>query len=197
MSTLSPVGRYGGGRSRGRRLRTALVLLVALCALVAAGWFGWALANRGDNTATPGASTSVSASTSSCTPPSPSPTTTRPPKPLPKPKTITVNVYNSTTRSGLARKTADLMHDRGFIIGNVTNDHAPKPVVGIAEVRYGPKGAASAHVVAAQVVGAKLVEDKRTSVDVDLAVGAKYKKLATPAQVAAALSPSAKPTRSC
>ena len=196
MSTLSPVGRYGGGR-RGRRLRTALVLLVGLGAIVAAGWVGWTMANRGDDTAAPGSSTSVSPSTSSCTTPSPSPTTTRSPRPLPKPKTITVNVYNSTTRSGLARKTADLLHDRGFVIGNVTNDHAPKPVVGIAEVRYGPHGAAAARVVLAQVVGAKLVLDKRTSTDVDLAVGAKYKKLATPAEVKAALSPSAKPTPSC
>jgi hypothetical protein len=174
------------------------VLLVGLAALVAAGWFGWAMANRGDETATGNPSASVSASTSSCTPPvSPSPRTTKSPKPPPQPKTITVNVYNSTTRSGLARKTADLLHDRGFIIGNVTNDHAPKPVVGVAEVRYGPKGVAAAHVVAAQVVGVVLVEDKRTSTDVDLAVGAKYKKLATPAQVKAALSPSAKPTKSC
>ena len=198
MSTLSPVGRYGGGRSGRRRLRTALVLLVGLGALVAAGWFGWALANRTDDSSSASPSTSVTTSASSCTPaPSPTPTTTRSPKPPPKPKVITVNVYNSTTRSGLARKTADQLHDRGFIIGNVTNDHAPKPVVGVAEVRYGPRGLAAAHVVAAQVVGAKLVEDKRTSPDVDLAVGAKYKKLATAAQVKAALSPSAKPTASC
>lgn len=197
MSTLSPVGRYGGGRGNRHRLRTALVLLVGLAALVAAGWFGWAMANRGDDTTATGPSTSTSTSASSCAPAAPSPTSTRKPKPPPKPKTITVNVYNSTTRSGLARKTADLLHDRGFMIGNVTNDHAPKPVVGIAEVRYGPKGVPAAHVVAAQVMGAKLVEDKRTSADVDLAVGAKYKKLATPAQVKAAMSPSAKPTTSC
>jgi len=156
------------------------------------------MANRSDDTAATSPSTSVSASASTCTPPSSaSPTTTRKPKPPPKATAITVNVYNSTTRSGLARKTADLLHERGFMIGNVTNDHAPKPVIGIAEVRYGPKGVPAAHVVAAQVVGAKLVEDKRTSADVDLAVGAKYKKLATPAQVKAAMSPSAKPTRSC
>ena len=165
---------------------------------MAAGWFGWAMANRGDDSVRRRARPRRSASRPArARRPPPTPSTTRSPKPAPKPKTITVNVYNSTTRSGLARKTADLLHDRGFIIGNVTNDHAPKPVVGIAEVRYGPKGVAAAHVVAAQVVGAKLVEDKRTSADVDLAVGAKYKKLATPAQVKAALSPSAKPTKSC
>jgi hypothetical protein len=197
MSTLSPVGRYGGGRGNRHRLRTALVLLVGLAALVAAGWFGYKLANRSDDTTATGPSTSTSTSASSCSPAAPSPTSTRKPKPPPKPKAITVNVYNSTTRSGLARKTADLLHDRGFMIGNVPNDHAPKPVVGIAEVRYGPKGVPAAHVVAAQVVGAKLVEDKRTSADVDLAVGAKYKKLATPAQVKAAMSPSARPTTSC
>ena len=40
MSTLSPVGRYGRRAAAGATLRTALVLLVGLGALVAAG-FGW------------------------------------------------------------------------------------------------------------------------------------------------------------
>lgn len=40
---------------------------------------------------------------------------------LPKPSAITVNVYNATTRSGLARKTADALEKRGFTIGEVAN----------------------------------------------------------------------------
>ena len=207
MSTLSPVGRSGGNRRWGN-IRTALVLLVGLGALVAAGFIGFSLAKRGNTTSgTPTPSTSVSTSTSqSCTPrvaaatgPSgtSSPLSSKSPGALPKPKTITVNVYNSTSTGGLARKTANAMSARGFTIGTVGNDSAPKPVLGVAEVRYGPKGQQQATVVAAQVSGAKLVLDKRKTTDVDLAVGAKFKHLATPAQAKAALSPSAKPTPSC
>ena len=208
MSTLSPVGRSGGGP--GRHLRTALVLLVGLAALVAAGFVGWTLAGRDNTTGASGPSPSVSTS-ASCTPSArPSPTATRThasssrsvkahpsSTALPKPKTITVNVYNSTSRSGLAHTTATQLAARGFTIGSIGNDSAPQPVMGVAEVRYGPHGVAQARVVAAQVPGAKLVEDHRRTADVDLAVGAKYKHLATPAQVKAALSPAAKPSPSC
>jgi cytoskeletal protein RodZ len=187
-----------------------LVLLVGLAALIAAGFIGWSLAGRSDATAnSPTASTSVSTSTSaSCTPlrasssaTGPSGSTTalasRSASALPKPKTITVNVYNSTSTGGLARKTANALSSRGFTIGTVGNDSAPKPVLGVAEVRYGPKGQQQAIVVAANVHGAKLVLDKRKTTDVDVAVGAKFKHLATSAQVKAALSPSATATPSC
>ncbi|MGK5499905.1 LytR C-terminal domain-containing protein [Streptomyces sp. URMC 125] len=43
------------------------------------------------------------------------------PRALPKPSAITVNVYNATTRGGLARKTADALEKRGFRIGEVAN----------------------------------------------------------------------------
>ncbi|MFP8883244.1 LytR C-terminal domain-containing protein [Streptomyces mangrovi] len=43
------------------------------------------------------------------------------PAALPKPSAITVNVYNATTRGGLARKTADALEKRGFTIGEVAN----------------------------------------------------------------------------
>jgi hypothetical protein len=224
MSTLQPLKPYGGGRVW-RRVRTTLVLLVGIAALVAAGWEGRALVTGSNKPSTPGPSTSVSGTPSpSCTPsPTPSPTPTPTPTvtssksskkhssaghathspsasasstALPKPKTITLNVYNSTSRNGLARKTANLLAARGFTIGNVSNDPSPKAVKGFAEVRYGPKGALAARVVAAEVKGAVLVEDKRTSADVDLAVGAAYKHLASPAEVRAALSPSASPTPS-
>lgn len=208
MSTLSPVGRSGGSR-RWRHIRTALVMLVGVGALVAAGFIGWSLAGRNNtSTGTPTPSTSLSTSTSpSCTPlasasgatPSKtaSPLSSKSPGALPKPKTITVNVYNSTSTGGLARKTANALSARGFTIGTVGNDSAPKPVLGVAEVRYGPKGAQQAIVVAANVHGAKLVLDKRRTTDVDLAVGAQFKRLATSAQVKAALSPSALATPSC
>lgn len=40
---------------------------------------------------------------------------------LPEPEAITVNVYNATTRQGLAQQTADALAARGFTIGEVAN----------------------------------------------------------------------------
>ncbi|MCZ9338178.1 LytR C-terminal domain-containing protein, partial [Streptomyces sp. TRM76130] len=39
----------------------------------------------------------------------------------PEPGAVTVNVLNATTRSGLAKKTADELKKRGFRIGDVGN----------------------------------------------------------------------------
>jgi LytR cell envelope-related transcriptional attenuator len=116
---------------------------------------------------------------------------------LPKPKAITLNVYNSTNRNGLARKTANQLASRGFTIGSVKNDPTTRAVKIPAEVRYGPKGALAARVVVAEVIGARLVKDKRTSTDVDIALGAAFQHLASAAQVKAALSPKPSPSSSC
>jgi hypothetical protein len=215
MSTLSPLGRYGG-RGR-RRLRTGLVLLFAVGALVVAGVIGWSAMHQSDKTAGPGPST-ASTPNNSCSPSATSSSsksgsrtsTSKSAKPhssrsaspttaskLPKPKSITLNVYNSTTRNGLARKTANLLANRGFTIGSVKNDPSTTAVKGPAEVRYGAKGVLAARVVAAEVRGATLVEDKRSSADVDIALGAAFQHLASPAQVKAALSPKASPSSSC
>ncbi|WP_369267698.1 LytR C-terminal domain-containing protein [Streptomyces harbinensis] len=50
---------------------------------------------------------------------------------LPEPRTITVNVYNATTRTGLAQQTADALAERGFVIGTV--DNAPEELDGKVE----------------------------------------------------------------
>lgn len=50
---------------------------------------------------------------------------------LPEPDAVTVNVYNATTRTGLAQETADVLADRGFTIGAVTN--APEELDGRVE----------------------------------------------------------------
>ncbi|MDT0267207.1 LytR C-terminal domain-containing protein [Streptomyces sp. DSM 44915] len=47
---------------------------------------------------------------------------------LPEPTAVTVNVYNATTRTGLAQDTADALAERGFTIGAVSN--APEELDG-------------------------------------------------------------------
>ncbi len=175
MTTLSPssYGRRSGG---GGFLPVLVALVVGLLIGAAGGW--WVGHSSGT-------SSSASPTASVSCPPLASLTVVA----LPAAKTITVNVYNATTRGGLARTTADLLLQRGFLIGAIANDPKNAAVAGSAEVRYGPKGALNAKVVAAQVQGAALVNDGRTTATVDFVVGQAFTALATPAQVAANLKP--------
>ncbi len=185
MSTLTP---SGGRKRRGGQALT--VILIGLLVLAAGGYLGWRLMNRDDTTASPGPTNS------SCPSPgaSPSGSPGASAKPLPKPSTITVDVLNSTDRQGLAKTTAGQLEARGFRIGAIDNDPLGKKIAGTAQVRYGPKGKRNATVVAAQVTGSTLVNDKRTSKVVSLALGEAYTGLATPEEAAAALTPSPSPT---
>jgi hypothetical protein len=173
MTTLSPTG---GARRRGGLLPFALVAVVALAVGLTAGW--WFSGGPGGDTAQPTTTPTLSCPPSGVTP-----------APLPAPKAITVNVYNATDRAGLARTTATDLAKRGFRVGRVANDPKDAAVAVSAEVRHGPKGAAQAKVVAAQVRGATLVADTRADATVDLALGAAFVGLATPAEAAAALAP--------
>jgi len=107
-----------------------------------------------------------------------------------------VNVYNATTRVGLARDTAAAMTARGFHVLAVANDPLGETVASPAVVRYGPAGLAQAHVVAAYVAGgATLQPDTRTSTSVDLVLGQAWTAVASPAQAAATLAgPHTQPT---
>ncbi|MGN6612096.1 MAG: LytR C-terminal domain-containing protein [Angustibacter sp.] len=107
-----------------------------------------------------------------------------PPCPTSKPTTaaltpdkVKVNVYNGTTRNGLAAKVATALDLRTFQVGTVANDPKHAKVPGVAEIRYGAKGTAAAKLVAAQLSSAKLVKDARRTPVVDLVLGAKYQGL--------------------
>jgi ABC-type uncharacterized transport system permease subunit len=175
MTTLSPSS-YGR-RSGGGGVLPLLVALVVGLLVGAAGGF-WVGQHRGT------ASAAAASASVSCPPVTPASAVA-----LPAAKTITVNVYNATTRAGLARSTSVLLVQRGFQIKSVANDPKNASVAGSAEVRYGPKGALAAKVVAAQVMGAALVPDQRADATVDFVLGQGFTALATPAQVAANLKP--------
>jgi hypothetical protein len=105
-----------------------------------------------------------------------------------------VNVYNATTRTGLALSTSLELAARGFHTAKVANDPAKKIIAASAEIRYGPKGALAAKIVAAQVIGAVMVPDHRTDATVDFVLGEGYAALATPAQANAVIAAMATPT---
>ncbi|MEU4150498.1 LytR C-terminal domain-containing protein [Streptomyces sp. NPDC026659] len=104
-----------------------------------------------------------------------------PVKALPKPGTITVNVYNATTRAGLAKQTADELKKRGFKIGDVGNagKDFDKKVKGTG-VLLGPATAldTSLPVLGTQLTGAERRTDAaRKNATLDLIIGDGFKTL--------------------
>ncbi len=97
------------------------------------------------------------------------------------PSTTKVNVYNATSRSGLAASTARELQARGFVVGAIANDPKKKKVAGPAEVRYGPAGAKRVALVTALIgKGAVTVKDTRKDASIDLVIGNGFTSL-TPA----------------
>ena len=109
------------------------------------------------------------------TTPKPGPCTTAPPQDALKPRDVSLNVYNSTSRAGLAATVAKSAVDRGFKVKAVANDPKKATIKQVAQIRYGPEGAASARLVKAHVPGGVYVNDKRKGDTVDLVVGQAWK----------------------
>ena len=168
-----------------RRRRQTITLVVVLALLVGAGAVAY-----GFYSGVLGGPDHVDVAT---LPPCPTPTRSAPPL---TPEAVTVNVYNATTRNGLAAKVATALDLRSFQIAAITNDPLHAKVAGVADVRYGAKGAAAAQLVAAQLTGAKLVKDKRHNAVVDLVLGAKYtglKPIASTTAAPATAAPTCRP----
>jgi hypothetical protein len=196
MSTLTPTG-----SSRRSPLPVVLAVVLALAAGVGGGWW---FAGRDKATPTAGPTTtstcsqhsSAGAHTSASGKPSPG-STTAAKVVLPNPRSIRLNVYNATTRSGLAKTTSLQLQARGFTIVNVANDPLNKTIVGTAQIRFGRYGILAAKVVAAQVPHPILFRDARKDASVDFVIGDAYAALNTPVQAAAVLTAKPTPTKTC
>jgi hypothetical protein len=160
--------------STSRRPLPALAFLLALSLLTALVW--WRVIHRSDSAKAASLPTCSVSATPSVTV-------------LPAAASVTVTVLNSTDKGGLAAQVTGFLAADGFKMGTAANDlTARAPVTGVAEVRYGPKGAAGAKLVSYYVPGSTLVLDTRTDASVDLAVGAKYTAVLAPSDVAKALA---------
>ena len=147
-----------------KKRRQLIVLGVVVLGLFFAFWYAWSY-YQADISAR--ASRSPSAT---CAPYDPKVVT---------PENTRVNVYNASTREGLAGSVARSLDERGFVIGKVANDPSSRKTPKVAEIRYGPKGAAHAKLLRTSLPkGTVLVKDKRAVATVDLALGPKYTTLA-------------------
>jgi len=145
-----------------RRKRTAITLLVVVAMLAGAFYYASSYWAKG----------ATKAAAPACT------ITAGPTGPV-YPSQVTVNVYNSTSRTGLAATVGRLVKGRGFVLGTVANDPSKKQVAGPAEIRFGSAGERAATLVQGLVAGATLVKDTRADASVDLVLGAGYKEMAT------------------
>lgn len=199
MSMLTPPGMGGPYRITGDkyprmrrpRRRGRLVFLAAASAAVL-GMLGWGTLQLIDVFSGNGGKASAAGPRADCSKKaSPSPAADKPAA-VPKPGTITVNVLNATTRTGLAKQTADELKKRGFRIGDVGN--APKEYdkkVKGAGMLLGPAAAlnTSLPVLATQLPAAERRTDAaRRGATVDLVIGDAFKALAPKAAADKALA---------
>ncbi|BCW69512.1 LytR C-terminal domain-containing protein [Arthrobacter sp. NicSoilB8] len=94
------------------------------------------------------------------------------------PEKITVNVYNSTSRPGLARSVADALAARKFAVsavGNTTSSYR-----GVALIVSGAAGQAAAFSVQRHVPDSDYLQDGRTDPSVDVILTGDFKELAKP-----------------
>ncbi|MFF9059182.1 LytR C-terminal domain-containing protein [Streptomyces sp. NPDC101213] len=160
-------------RMRPSRRRGRLVGVVVACGAVL-GVAGWGTLQLIDVFTGGGGTASATGVKAGCATKA-SPAATASPALLPKPAQITVNVFNATTRSGLAKTTADELKKRGFRIGEVGNA-APqydKKVTGTG-VLLGPAASlnTSLPVLATQLTAAERRTDAaRKGPAIDLIIG--------------------------
>lgn len=121
------------------------------------------------------------------------------PAPALTPRAVTINVYNATSRNGLAASVAKSLRIQGFKIAAVANDPLGQQIARVGEVRHGRLGAAGATLVAVRLPGVKIVLDERTDSTVDLVLGDRFSALHTPPKVvpSKATKPTPAPKQSC
>jgi hypothetical protein len=109
-----------------------------------------------------------------------------------------VNVYNASSRNGLALTVARELQKRGFRVPtSPANDPQKTPMTTMAVIRHGANGELAARTVAAVVAGpVTFAQDERPGTDVDLVLGTTFalKPSAKAGASASAAVPSASPT---
>lgn len=105
-------------------------------------------------------------------------------KPL-EPGDVTINVYNTTSRAGLASSVASSLETQGFQVATIDNDPLGRSIPSLGEIRHGLRGKAGAMLAAARLPGAALVQDDRMDASVDLVLGKTFKAIQEPSAQAA------------
>ncbi|WP_307167637.1 LytR C-terminal domain-containing protein [Streptomyces rishiriensis] len=191
--------KYPRMRPHRRRGRLAVVVVACGAVLGVAGWGTLQLIDvftGGGGTAT-AAGTGCSPKTTKASPAASVSAAAAVAGTAPEPAQITVNVFNATTRSGLAKTTADELKKRGFKIGEVGNaiKQYDKKVTGTG-ILLGPASSlnTSLPVLATQLTTAERRTDAaRAGTALDLIIGNQFKALTSQAASVKALTALAAP----
>lgn len=163
-----------------RRPWPALAFIGALSILTALVWFR--VLHRTNTVAAPAHTPCPSATT---TPPTPAPTV------LPVPGKVSVLVLNSTQRAGIAGAASTVLKSLGFQVQPPADDSSSYGghgmVPGVAEIRYGPTTYAAATLLSYYFPTATLKASGAATQTVLVSLGAKFKAVATAAEVKRAL----------
>jgi len=151
-------------RHRQQHRRTTATILIVILMLFFSFWYAYSYYRSSTGSAAP------SSSAPACRPFDAK---------VPTAANTTVNVYNATTKNGLAGRTATELRRRGFTVGAVSNDPLKRKITGAAEVRYGPTGKTRAPLIVPLAgKGTTQVADKRKNASIDLVLGAAFTTLA-------------------
>lgn len=152
---------YGeSAEARARRRRTIITVLIVLFILFFAAWYALSYIRADDARRTTTPSSTSESPTCELTP-----------------GQVEVNVYNATTREGLAAQVARDLKKRGFDVTSIANDPKRVEVTGRGELRHGSNGTKGAELVAQHVGEFADVGDERERPAVDVVLGPDYRHL--------------------
>ena len=189
---LAPTRRRRRGGSYGRRRRRRGLRYTLAVLLLAATSGGAYLLQRDDSKVPQRLATTPRTCPTSAAPaktPANTPANT-PPKALahPAPKQVRLMLLNGTPRNGLAKTVADQLAAAGFVVTGQGN--APAALSGASTVTFGKGGTFAGTLVSHWVLGSRLVGDPKAAPGtVRVVLGSAFRRLATPAEAAAAAKP--------
>jgi hypothetical protein len=171
--------RHGGSYGRRRQRRGLRYTLVVL--LLAAAGGGAYLLQRDDSKVPQRLATTPKSCPTTAVPAK----TPAQPVALPAPKQVRLMLLNGTPRNGLAKTVADQLAAAGFVVTGQGN--APAALRGASTVTFGSGGSLAGTLVSHWVLGSRLVGNPKAAPGtVQVVLGSTFRRLATPAEAAAA-----------
>jgi hypothetical protein len=153
-------------RRRYRRVRTAITLVILIGLVVWAAWFAWRVV------------TEPAAKADETEPVTKSPVcAVAVPTEAPPPEEISVNIYNGTSRNGLASQVARELRVQGYVILDVANDPLNRSVTGVAEVRAADAENLAVVLIMSQFPGAVFVPEERSGEVIDVVLGEQFETI--------------------
>ena len=105
---------------------------------------------------------------------------------VPERNQVTINVFNGTSRIGLAEQIGGEFTNRGFTVAKMESAPEDELYDGVAVITFGPDALGASWLVSAYFLAdeAEMNFDReRTSAEVDVTLGGKFQQLATSTEV--------------